>query len=496
MLVGYLRCLDDLPEQRLHLLFDNNDNQNVPKANLLLSAIYRASQLSAIASRAENKPFVLLGELLGAFVRPYTTPTMSLAEQVASLSKCAHLLFALYRIDGTKLLSGQLYYDMQASIKNFVFCVAKTQLLGGSLPFYLLQTGDDRLESRFGTYRTISSDRNGDLLQMSERAAAAQYIDGVFLANPSWNRAPYRLSLDGRAGVDHTNPRSWLGDVSVDHVNLYNSWLQGRSQAADLLRRAGVSFEFDLAALALESPDIDLMRPFGVYPGVQIDSTEPSDIPVALAELFDTTSDALKDLSSPESDTSAPQPVDVVQPLGDEDLAIEHMLPPAGSDTPPPAAEVEKGWIWVDGKRIHLESAVRYLLGPEGGPKSTDRLRRVCGFTRYLNSANTQSDSILGDSFQLGQLVATFLRIDRNVAVAIMRVTSITDDSGRLVESIGDDDFESAGITMSGQLLQLKLNSGTRYWTQSYESAGEGAGKSASKHSESNGRGRPLVFNF
>ncbi|KAF8597995.1 hypothetical protein BDV93DRAFT_595589, partial [Ceratobasidium sp. AG-I] len=129
MLAKCLRALDDLSDARIISLFDGTDPQNVPKANTLLSCLYRASQLPAFASRVENKPLVLLGELVGSFARPFTDPTMTLNEQISSLAKCAHILFALYRIDGTKFLPGQLFYDIQTSIKNAIFCVAKTQLV-------------------------------------------------------------------------------------------------------------------------------------------------------------------------------------------------------------------------------------------------------------------------------------------------------------------------------------------------------------------------------
>ncbi|KDN34835.1 hypothetical protein RSAG8_12105, partial [Rhizoctonia solani AG-8 WAC10335] len=260
MLVKYLRCLGDLSESHILSLFDGTDPQNVPKANALLSNLYLASRLSDISSRSENKAFVLLGELLGAFALPYSDPTLSLSEQITSLSKCGHLLYSLYRINGTKFLPGQLFYDIQASIKNAVFCVAKTQLISPNLPFYLLQTGTDRLENRFGTYRTTTSDRNGDLLQMSERAAGVQLIDQIFADHPRWNRTPYRLSLDGRSGVDHTNPASWTGNVTVGKTDLYACWLHGQSQAAGLLKWAGAPFEFDPLVLASISPNIDLMR--------------------------------------------------------------------------------------------------------------------------------------------------------------------------------------------------------------------------------------------
>jgi hypothetical protein len=227
MLVIYLRSVGNLLGSCILSFFDGVDPQNVPKASALLTHLHQASQLPSLSSRPEHKPFILLGEVLGSFVLPYTTPTMLLAEQITSLVKCSHLLFALYRIDGTQFLPGQLIYDIQALIKNAVFCVAKAQIIDASCPFYLLQTGTGQLETRFGTCRTTTSDCNSDILQMCKHAASAQHINGIFSEHPSGNRAPYRLSLDGKSGVDHTNPAPWVGDVTVGNIDLRACWICG-----------------------------------------------------------------------------------------------------------------------------------------------------------------------------------------------------------------------------------------------------------------------------
>ncbi|KDN35862.1 hypothetical protein RSAG8_11224, partial [Rhizoctonia solani AG-8 WAC10335] len=435
MLVKNLRCLKDLTETQILSFFDGRDPQNVPKANTLLMNLYKASCLPVFAGMPEHKPFVLLGQLLGLFVLPFTAPSMSLSDQIASLSTCGHLLYALYSIDGPKLLPGQLFYDIQATIKNAIFCTAKTQLLGPDLPFYLLQTGTDRLESRFGTFRTTTSDRNGDILQMCERAASAQHIDEIFAAHPDWNRTPYRLSLDGKSGVDHTNPASWIGDVIVGHVDLHKCWMHGQSQAAGTLKQAGVPFEFNPLIL----PDtVDLMRPSGVYPGVQVDKIVPEIQPILPSELSDPNS-AMTLISSRES--SGFEASDGLAPnlqcqVGDDELTIEHLLPAPHESPVPQDSQSRKGWILIGNDWIHLESAVRYLLGSDGGPKSTDRLRRVCGFTRYLNPSSVPGNSILGDYFHISDLIATFLRVDNRVTIAIIHVTNIVSKDGNSLESI------------------------------------------------------------
>ncbi|QRV72390.1 hypothetical protein RhiJN_00404 [Ceratobasidium sp. AG-Ba] len=474
MLVHYLRQLEDLPESRILSFFDGTDPQNVPKANALLTSIHRASQLPVLLSQSAHKPFVLLGEVLGSFVLPYTTTTMSLKEQLINLAKCAHLMFALYRIDGTRFMTGQLIYDIQASIKNVFFCVAKTQLVNPGLPFYLLQTGTDRLEARFGTFRTVTSNRNGDILQICERAASAQHIDEIFSARPRWNRVPYRLSLDGSSGVDHTNPASWSGDVTVGNVNLYSCWIDGCLQASKILDWAGVRYEFDPAILSTESPHIDLMRPTGKYPGIQVDTKEPEIQPAQLAEL---TEDDQTIIAQPTD-----QPNDLAQPLqlGNDELSLEHLLPANPDDVA--KSTTKRGWISVDGHRVHLESAVRYMLGSEGGPRSTDRLRRICGYTRYLNPS-ADSQSVLGSDFHVSELVATFLYTQSRVSVAIIRVTNIVAQDGRMVESIAEKHFNETGVTLSGQILILEYNSGVWYWTQKYDTIANTAASAHRKRS-------------
>ncbi|KAG8718339.1 hypothetical protein FRC09_012817 [Ceratobasidium sp. 395] len=474
MLVRYLRSLDELSESRILSLFNGTDPQNVPKANTLLMSIYKASQLPAVASHAHNKPFVLLGEVLGSFVRPFTVPAMTLDEQITSLSKCAHLIFALYRIDGTKFLSGQLFYDIQASIKNVIFCVAKTQLIGSDTPFYLLQTGTDRLEARFGTYRTATSDTNGDLMQMCDRAAGTQHIDEIFLVHPDWNRAPYRLSLDGKSGIDHTNPSSWTGDVVVGNVNLHDSWLRGRSQAAAALTQGGAPFAFDQAILQTESPSIDLMRPSGSYPGIQVDTIEPNLQPVAISELVDepptadsySGSDLNSDLAGDTNNSSDNTSLNSSHSV-DFDLELDQPLPEMTKEAS--LGHHEIGWVLVEDSWVPLESAVRYLLGNDGGAKSTDRLRRVRGFTRYMQS-ETKSNSILGDYFHVSDLVATLLRTKDQVVLAVARITSITGADGTALEAISDQEFQLPGITLSGQVLELQYDDGTWCWTEKYDS--------------------------
>lgn len=216
---------------------------------------------------------------------------------------------------------------------------------------------------------------------MCDRAASAQIVDEIFVAHPSWNRTPYRLSFNGKSGIDHTSPSSWLGDVIVGGVDLHSSWLCGQSQAATVLRQAGVPFQFDPAALLTESPSIDLVRPSGSYPGIQLDDIKPDFDPISLIELAKVIPVPALGLSRSSSD-SANNSSNSLSDSVDTETDIEQLLEADPEDSLP--ERPKRGWLQVKGAWVHLKSAIRHLLGAGGGTRSTDRLRRFCGFTRYL----------------------------------------------------------------------------------------------------------------
>jgi hypothetical protein len=293
-------------------------------------------------------------------------------------------------------------------------------------------------------------------------------VDQTFSAHRTWNHTPYQLSLDGKSGVDHTNPSSWVGDVVVGGVNLSACWLQGQSVAANILQQAGVPFPFDPTALSADSLEIDLMRPAGLYPGIQVDNTELDTPAVSILEFTD--NPALVDTSTFRDPNdflhncqTAPGHLD------NDELHMERLLPPTSDD--PMQSHVKRGRLSVEDEPVHIESTVRYLLGTDSATKSTDHLRCVCGYTQYLHPADSWSNSVLGNDFHISELVATFLCVKNQLVLAIIRVTDIMASDGPSFESIADKHFADHGITLSGQLLELESDAGAWYWTQRYDLA-------------------------
>ncbi|KIJ43226.1 hypothetical protein M422DRAFT_170078, partial [Sphaerobolus stellatus SS14] len=167
-----LSRLEGLSATEIAALIDPADHQNVPKAVRLLQRISEVTTLPTIGlSPTElkiRKAICILGTLLEAVISPFVVPTWNLSQQLESLALASHLaLYGMYK-HGTAFISGQLYHDLQCMIKNAFFCVAKQRLLNPAEGFYFCQLGDDRLEGRFGTVRTLTHDRNVDALQLAE----------------------------------------------------------------------------------------------------------------------------------------------------------------------------------------------------------------------------------------------------------------------------------------------------------------------------------------
>ncbi|KAG9078671.1 hypothetical protein FS749_009270 [Ceratobasidium sp. UAMH 11750] len=326
---------------------------------------------------------------------------------------------------------------------------------------------------------------------MAERSAAAQQIDNILTENPSYDRTPYRISLESdESGVDHLNPNSWIGDVCVRDISLRTCWDEGRALAEKALVCAGVEFDFDpgsLCALANGRP-VDMMRPFGRYVGV----TEliPKGNVLMSSTPNSTTAPSTTVPHPPNQSTSLAIPADAhSDTLGttlsdstglelgfsDTETPLEDLLPPYGlpeiDNTPPlPGDPPKRGWVEFEGRIIHLSSAVCIILGTDSKEKSTDRLRRVCGFTRYPSLID-QSDSLLGDICLVDQIVLALVRVTDEIALAAVRVTSIRMGSNSHVESISLEHFNKPDTVLTGQILQLECQEGVWYWNQAFVTA-------------------------
>jgi hypothetical protein len=73
---------------------------------------------------------------------------------VRSLATYTFLAAAVQIRQGTAYLTGPLYADSQATVKNIIFTIARIQVIDPNPSFYILLEGTDCLEGLFGDCKT------------------------------------------------------------------------------------------------------------------------------------------------------------------------------------------------------------------------------------------------------------------------------------------------------------------------------------------------------
>lgn len=177
-----------MSKEKAHQLLDPADKQNIPKAVMLLEAICSLCKFSPDqllpSEQSDLYRFHFLGEVLSSFLFPFIHIDMSLSQQIISLIKYAHLICVCWMRHGNSFMSGALYADGQAIVKNIIFSLMKQQILDETKNFYIILDGTDHLEQVFSDVCTQDHSRNFDILQLSQKLATASTINNIFLCNP------------------------------------------------------------------------------------------------------------------------------------------------------------------------------------------------------------------------------------------------------------------------------------------------------------------------
>lgn len=79
--------------------------------------------------RQRRETLVFFADILGYFVRPFIDVKMDLAEQLECLATYAFSTAYLWNMHGTACITGALYADSQAVVKNIIFTTARMQLI-------------------------------------------------------------------------------------------------------------------------------------------------------------------------------------------------------------------------------------------------------------------------------------------------------------------------------------------------------------------------------
>jgi len=481
--------LIQLPETDVKMvesLVDPADKQNVPKAVALIQLINKLQTLDTAAytpSQAdEHETLTAIGTIFSSFADPFIDVNLSLTEQLISLSKYSHAIFALYAKHSTDFMTSPLYADSQAIVKDIFFCVAKQQTLDPTADFYIILCGTDRLEIDFCLARTQSHHRNFDMLDLANKLATSTLIDSVYLRNPGLDAGSRRLKTSGAIGVDHVNPKSWKGDVSVGRVSLQVCWEEGRKQAVALISSIypeDPALDFDAL---FEHPCHDLLRPEGRYIGVS-NEFDPSLVDDSSEVPGPTSGNARRPLVStavteepPDSDVDdgggcgppdegggdddgSDGESEVVHEDGcsdEEDGGLEELLPDSADEPLDGFRTKPEEWLEIDGLQYHKGSLISQHLKANRSKKVVERTLRVRGLTIDDLRKHPPAPSIGEDNFQVGDLAAALVWTGTAVCLVIFQATAIRKDrSTQHIISAETLAKQDSGYRVEGQVLHL-----------------------------------------
>ena len=226
-------------ERGINALLSPKDKQDVKLMYDLLSSIATLPPPSQDDSPSEQQSrniLYLLSKLYSHLLEVYTNINLSLHQQLVHLSAAAHLILAFYAKEKGGSMPSQLYFNLMTMIKNAYFCVAKTQIDEPDGSFWIILLGSDPLETHFGKVSTIQgNDSNVDQLQLANQTDSVVICTRILAENPEWERGPRRLNMktwaeeagDVSMKLDHINPHSWRGNVTVKNVVLLTCWTEG-----------------------------------------------------------------------------------------------------------------------------------------------------------------------------------------------------------------------------------------------------------------------------
>ncbi|KAF9642030.1 hypothetical protein BDM02DRAFT_3194047 [Thelephora ganbajun] len=421
---SHLVRLPHIDSSLVESLIDPADKQNVPKAVTLIQSLDQLKSLDTSGYNPseinEHYSLITVGKIFSSFMNPFIDVTMTLSDQLISLSKYTHAAFAVYLKHSTDFMTSALYADSQAVVKDIYFCVAKQKLLNHHADFYIIHCGTDRLETDFCLARTQNHHRNFDILDLAGKLATSSLIDSIYAWNPTLDAGSRRLKVTGVVGVDHLNPKSWIGDVDVSKVSLQLCWEEGRKRAYSLISLLYLGEPVVDFHAVFHLADHDLLRPGGRYVGF----LNETDLSIGDDQL-DTPTAAPPDLDTPQPTAGAADNSrdnsdgeDNVDNGGDGDNGdsgdLEDLLPDSTDEPLNSCDQSLEDWLEINGQRYLKASLVSQHLKANRSKKVVERMLHVRGLTLddlRKRPLQTPLDPG-GDNFQVGDLVATLIRTE------------------------------------------------------------------------------------
>jgi hypothetical protein len=495
-----LQALINVPMSRADavLLLNPTDKQNVPKAVRLLEELFKLygrdfteSAWLLPSNQDRIKSIAFVAKVFSFFLFPFIKVEWTLSEQLRSLSAYSHLITALYLHHQLAFMSSALFADSQAIVKHIIFTIARLQItLPSDFPYFILLEGTDRLENIFSHVRTQDHARNFDVQQLSHKLSIAAEIDAVFQRNPDLDRGHVRRDLINARGVDHMNPKSWVGDVCIGKVDIQKEYLAGRKVANDLLEsyfpgRRSVNFD-----RLFSKAGIDHLRPIANkgYVGSQaIDGeaivdddelpltgrildagghTESSRLELGLGQMDNDFEDARDAIDIEDYTGLDVEPEDLDSGPADSDLPTAKASPNFPSTSvKPPVKKSDSHYLTIDNIKHYIPTLISKILGSDRDRTKIEqsRLSRVQGITREraLNSSGDQLDATEG-KVKAGDLGAILACVGTQICLVVVEALNFKQGTSAISRVMVDgDDLDAEddkATSVAIQFLQLVAN--------------------------------------
>ena len=412
-------------------LVDPNDRQNVAAVLRLFEALGKSVKICEKSDeqvlRELSQPLKILHSVFDGILCIFCDPKIDLDTQLIKLSKLSHILLHQYRAYGTAFIPGQLYHDLQRMVQGCYYaCILQQKRGGGKL--YLYQLGTDQLERLFSTVRTITHARNCDSLELCQRLSHAESLEVIISKHPTWKRMHGKRLCGNR---DATSQREWTGELDVNKCDVLKLWNLGQLEAVVVLN-ISINYFTDLA----RDSGITMARPNKRLVGVNVDN-ERNEINTIEYETEIETEETEESIAS---------------------LEIEEMLQDGGGYDSEAVAQ-NSVFVELDGSSVYKATVVKEVLNGEADLSSTDRLRRVRGYSKHPGSADVEVDGEIDmdDVIMIGDVLTVKVKHNGTpVTLAFVKITSMKcKDGGKyatIIPSISIGNYNFDGRIYEGKV--------------------------------------------
>ena len=129
-----------------------------------------------------------------------------------------------------------LYLQWQLTFRTLYIAIKVMQVCDPAANLYICQMGSQPAENLLCISRTLNHNRKIDLLQLRDHLQAILDIQDIFQAHPGWPKRHEHYA------TDCLTPLQYMGDCSLQSVDLKNVWERGTARATAILEPPPVHF--------------------------------------------------------------------------------------------------------------------------------------------------------------------------------------------------------------------------------------------------------------